>query len=168
MQPTDPEEFFDATKNEPKKDKAPQQQTATDIDKSQLIAEHQTSVAKTIVDDIISQRKKSFRRVVVMSISSVIILLILAIMFFIYFHWYFIGTGVAVLTFVVAQIWLSFFKKWGYNSQNPDNDNYWLDDENSQDLEDSYTKTSEEHNLTADIEKSSDTTAELDNNRAGN
>ena len=118
MQPCDQKEIFDATiETEENTTTSNQADTQNQIAEAKIRAEHQTKVATTMIDEIISQKKKSFRRTVVLSVSSVVVLLILAIIFFIYLRWYGVGAGVAVVAFVVAQIWLSFFKKWGYNTK---------------------------------------------------
>ncbi len=117
MQTDDPKEIFDATIETEDLTQSAQSTTQDQIAAAKIRAEHQNKVAATMVDEIISQKKKSFRRTLILSVSSVVILLILAIVFFIYLRWYGVGAGVAVLAFVVAQIWLSFFKKWGYNTK---------------------------------------------------
>ncbi len=117
MQPDEQktDEIFDATiETEKIVQDSPSEQIQ--LDDARIRAEHQNMVTANLVDDIISQKKKSFRRTVVFSVSSVVILLILAIVFFVYLRWYAVGVGVAILTFAVAQIWLHFFKKWNYNA----------------------------------------------------
>lgn len=119
MQPNESPEVFDATIETEKIEKQPTEPQIS-LEDARIRAEHQTLVTANLVDDIISQKKKSFRRTVIFSVSSVVILLILAIVFFVYLRWYGVGAGVAVLTFVVAQIWLHFFKKWNYNAREDD------------------------------------------------
>lgn len=81
-------------------------------------ADHEAAVLSHLADDFASSSKRTFRRTVIMSIGSVVFLLILAIIFFIFLHWYAVGAGVAIIAFIVAQVWLHFFKKWNYNANN--------------------------------------------------
>ncbi len=111
-----PEEFFDATIDETPVELSPETETA--IAEAKRRADHQAKVLEILSTDFNEQKRRSFRRVVAMSIGSVAFLLILAIIFFIFLHWYIAGTGVAIIALGVSQVWLHFFKKWNYNSQN--------------------------------------------------
>lgn len=107
------DEFFDATVDDGN-------QKIT-LDEAKMRAEKEAQMLASLADDLASnkQDKRTFRRIVVMSIGSVVFLLILAIIFFVCLHWYVVGAGVAIIAFVVAQVWLHFFKKWDYGAKVP-------------------------------------------------
>lgn len=128
------DEVFDATV-ETENATPPTQNEQVDLDEARLRAEHQNMITANLVDDIISQKKKSFRRTVIFSVSSVVILLILAIVFFVYLRWYGAGAGVAIIAFAVAQIWLHFFKKWDYGKNESDDFLDYADDIDSQPID---------------------------------
>ena len=112
--------FFDATITE--NDNNPQLPTDNDtqqqIAEAKKRAEHEATMLVTLANEITSSKKRTFRRIVTLSVGSVVLLLILAIIFFIYLHWYAVGAGVAIIAFVVAQVWLHFFRKWNYGVRN--------------------------------------------------
>ena len=73
---------------------------------------HRQALETLTQDEILKNKKKNYVVTVIASLGSVGILLILSIVFFIFLKWYGVGVGFAVLTLIVAQVWLHFFKKW--------------------------------------------------------
>ena len=134
----------------------------------------------TLANEITSSKKRTFRRIVTLSVGSVVLLLILAIIFFIYLHWYAVGAGVAIIAFVVAQVWLHFFRKWNYGVRNEadfdENDSYNSSDsqdnsaQNLDELEKTKNNTSSisQRNKSTVITKENDDKVSVDNEHENN
>ena len=174
--------FFDATITE--NDNNPKLPTDNDtqqqIAEAKKRAEHEATMLVTLANEITSSKKRTFRRIVTLSVGSVVLLLILAIIFFIYLHWYAVGAGVAIIAFVVAQVWLHFFRKWNYGVRNEadfdENDSYNSSDsqdnsaQNLDELEKTKNNTSSisQRNKSTVITKENDDKVSVDNEHENN
>ncbi len=174
--------FFDATITE--NDNNPKLPTDNDtqqqIAEAKKRAEHEATMLVTLANEITSSKKRTFRRIVTLSVGSVVLLLILAIIFFIYLRWYAVGAGVAIIAFVVAQVWLHFFRKWNYGVRNEadfdENDSYNSSDsqdnsaQNLDELEKTKNNTSSisQRNKSTVITKENDDKVSVDNEHENN
>ena len=100
-------DFFDATI-----DFEPEQKTdiQTEIERARQRAIQEKEILER-TKNAPDNSRKTFVSCVIACLVSTGILLALTIVFFLALRWYGVGLGFAIITIVVAQVWISFFKR---------------------------------------------------------